>query len=84
MWDNGWSAGSGDLFRVTAFRQAIACGIDKEGLIADVYRGTTEPYFTWQPRWSRWYPDTGEVPTLEVAQRVVATRSGHNFHQFNR
>ena len=56
--DNGWQAGPGNLFQITAFRQAIAAAIGKRDLIQGVYRGLAEPHFTWQPRWSAFYPPT--------------------------
>ena len=56
MRDNGWSAGPGNLFRYIPFRQAMAMAIDKRSLIDGVYRGLAEPHYTWQPRFSQWYP----------------------------
>jgi len=56
MRDNGWNAGPGNLFRHTPFRQAMAMAINKQDLIEGVYRGLANPHFTWQPRFSRWYP----------------------------
>ncbi|MES3516328.1 MAG: ABC transporter substrate-binding protein [Natronomonas sp.] len=66
MRDNGWNAGPGNLFRITEFRQALACAINKEELIEGVYRGLAEPHFTWQPRFSQFYPGEGEIPTYGV------------------
>lgn len=59
--DNGWETGPGNLFRITAFRQAVAAAIDKRQLIDDVYRGLAETQFTWQPRWADFYPDSESV-----------------------
>lgn len=57
---NGWNAGPGNLFRHVPFRQALAAAIGKEELIQGVFRGLAEPHFTWQPRWSEFYPSTDE------------------------
>ena len=62
MRDNGWNAGPGNLFRITEFRQAIACAINKNELIEGVYRGLAQPHFTWQPRFSEFYPGDDEIP----------------------
>jgi len=56
--DNGWQTGPGNLFQITAFRQAVAAAIGKDELIQGIYRGLAEPHFTWQPRWSDFYPST--------------------------
>lgn len=64
MRDNGWNAGPGNLFRHTEFRQALACAINKDELIEGVYRGLAEPHFTWQPRFSQFYPGEDEIPTF--------------------
>ncbi len=61
MRDNGWNAGPGNLFRITEFRQAMASAINKEELIAGVYRGLAEPHYTWQPRFSDFYPGDDEL-----------------------
>jgi ABC-type transport system substrate-binding protein len=53
---NGWNAGPGNLFQLVPFRQALAAAISKQDLIDGVYRGLAEPHFTWQPRWSEFYP----------------------------
>jgi len=63
MRDNGWNTGPGNLFRYTPFRQALAVAISKQNLIDGVYRGLASPHFTWQPEWSRWYPDS-DLPTF--------------------
>ena len=57
--DNGWNAGPGNLFRHVPFRQALAAAISKDELIAGVYRDLANPHFTWQPRWSEFYPGDG-------------------------
>ena len=62
MRDNGWSAGPGNLFRKTKFRQGLGCAVDKEGIVRGVQRGFANVEYTWQPRWSRWYPEDAEVP----------------------
>ncbi|WP_128904353.1 ABC transporter substrate-binding protein [Halorubrum amylolyticum] len=54
--DNGWSAGPGNPFRITEFRQAVASAIDKRQLIDGVYRGLASGHFTWQPPWSEFHP----------------------------
>ena len=56
--DNGWQTGPGNLFQITAFRQAVAAAIGKDELIQGIYRGLAKPHFTWQPRWSDFYPPT--------------------------
>jgi len=55
---NGWNAGPGNLFQLVPFRQAMAAAISKQDLIDGVYRGLASPHFTWQPRWSEFYPET--------------------------
>ena len=57
---NGWNAGPGNLFQLVPFRQAMASAISKQDLIDGVYRGLASPHFTWQPRWSEFYPSTDE------------------------
>ncbi|MFC7186085.1 ABC transporter substrate-binding protein [Halorubrum yunnanense] len=54
--DNGWNAGPGNLFRHVPFRQALSAAISRDELISGVYRDLAEPHFTWQPRWSEFYP----------------------------
>lgn len=54
--DNGWQTGPGNLFQITEFRQAVAAAISKQRLIDGVYRGLASTHFTWQPRWSEFYP----------------------------
>ena len=66
MRDNGWNAGPGNPFRITEFRQAIACAINKAELIEGVYRGLAQPHFTWQPRFSDFYPGDDEISTFGV------------------
>jgi|GEM_PF-635890 len=62
MRDNGWSAGPGNLFRHTPFRQALAMAINKQELIEGVWRGLAKPHYTWQPEFSRWYPSDVDFP----------------------
>ena len=59
--DNGWTAGPGNLFQVTEFRQALAAAINKPELIEGVYRGFHNPHYTWQPEFSEWFPGTDEL-----------------------
>jgi len=54
--DNGWNSGPGNLFQITEFRQALAAAVDKQQIIDGIYRGLAETHFTWQPRWSEFYP----------------------------
>ncbi|SNR31400.1 ABC transporter substrate-binding protein [Halorubrum vacuolatum] len=61
MRDNGWTHGPGNLFTVTAFRQAIAAAINKEEFIEGILRGFAEPHFTWQPEFSEWFPEDLEL-----------------------
>ncbi|ERH00795.1 MAG: bacterial extracellular solute-binding protein, partial [Halonotius sp. J07HN6] len=63
MRDNGWNSGPGNLFRIPAFRRALACAINKNELIQGVYRGLADPHFTWQPRFSSFYPGDDAIPT---------------------
>ena len=53
---NGWQTGPGNPFQITAFRQALAAAIGKNELIEGIYRGLADEHFTWQPRWSAFYP----------------------------
>jgi len=79
MRDNGWNAGPGNLFRHKEFRQGLACAISKDKLIDGVYRGLAKKHFTWQPRFSEFYPDdddlkkfgTGDLYGREVARKRV-------------
>ncbi|MDB2241094.1 ABC transporter substrate-binding protein [Halorubrum ezzemoulense] len=57
---NGWNTGPGNMFQFVPFRQAMAAAIGKEELIQGVYRGLASSHFTWQPRWSEFYPSTDE------------------------
>ncbi|OYR62858.1 ABC transporter substrate-binding protein [Halorubrum ezzemoulense] len=57
---NGWNTGPGNMFQLVPFRQAMAAAIGKEELIQGVYRGLASSHFTWQPRWSEFYPSTDE------------------------
>ena len=66
MRDNGWTAGPGNLFRYTPFRQAMASAIDKEALISGVFRDFAETHFTWQPRFSNFYPPEDDIPQFGV------------------
>jgi peptide/nickel transport system substrate-binding protein len=61
MRDNGWNAGPGNLFRKKKFRQGLACAVDKQALVDGVFRGYANVEYTWQPRWSRWYPTDADV-----------------------
>ena len=72
MRDNGWNAGPGNLFRHTAFRQAIATAINKDELIEGIYRDLAEPHYTWQPDWSQWYPGDEEIPFFGTGDRYGA------------
>ncbi len=69
MRDNGWTTGPGNMFRHTAFRQAMAAAIDKQSLIDGVFRGFAETHFTWQPRFSEFYPPEEEIPQFGVGDR---------------
>ncbi len=62
MRDNGWNTGPGNLFRYKEFRQAVNASISKEELIEGVYRGLAEPHYTWQPRFSDFYPGDDDLP----------------------
>ncbi|WP_299236930.1 ABC transporter substrate-binding protein [Natronomonas sp.] len=63
MRDNGWSAGPGNLFQFVEFRRAMASAIGKTELIEGVYRGLAQPHYTWQPRFSDFYPGDDVVET---------------------
>ena len=79
MRDNGWSAGPGNLFRFVEFRRAMASAIGKTELIEGVYRGLAQPHYTWQPRFSDFYPGddaveaygTGELYGPDVAREFA-------------
>lgn len=71
MRDNGWTAGPGNLFRVTEFRQALAASIDKQELIEGVYRGFHNEHYTWQPAFSEWYPGTDELTLFGNSEEGV-------------
>ena len=62
MRDNGWNAGPGNMFQIKEFRQAMAAAIDKNQIVEGVFRGYATPHFTWQPEWSRWYPEDRDIP----------------------
>ena len=62
MRENGWNAGPGNLFREKKFRQGLGCAVDKETLVQGVYRDFANVEYTWQPRWSRWYPSNADIP----------------------
>ena len=64
MRDNGWNAGPGNLFRSRTFRQGLGCAVDKEKLVTGVFRDFAEVEYTWQPRWSKWYPGDEELTTF--------------------
>ncbi|TKX72585.1 MULTISPECIES: ABC transporter substrate-binding protein [Halorubrum] len=69
MRDNGWTTGPGNMFRHVPFRQAMASAIDKEGLIQGVFRDFAETHFTWQPRFSNFYPPEEDIPMFGVGDR---------------
>lgn len=60
--DNGWETGPGNLFQIKEFRQAVACAVGKQELIDGVYRGLAQPHYTWQPRFSEFYPGDDDLP----------------------
>lgn len=66
MRDNGWNAGEGNLFRNKKFRQGLGCAVDKEAVVTGIFRGYADPEFTWQPRWSRWYPGDEDLMQFGV------------------
>ena len=66
MRDNGWTTGPGNMFRHTPFRQAMASAIDKEALISGVFRDFAETHFTWQPRFSNFYPPEEDITQFGV------------------
>ncbi|MGM0446679.1 MAG: ABC transporter substrate-binding protein [Methanobacteriota archaeon] len=66
MRDNGWNTGPGNMFRHVPFRQAMAAAIDKDGLIQGVFRDFAETHFTWQPRFSEFYPPEDDIPQFGV------------------
>ncbi|PSP67450.1 ABC transporter substrate-binding protein [Halobacteriales archaeon QH_8_67_27] len=72
MRDNGWNAGPGNLFRYKEFRQAMAMAISKQDLIDGVFRGLAAPHFTWQPRFSQFYPGDDNVPQFGVGDMYGA------------
>jgi len=59
--DNGWNAGPGNLFRNRQFRQGLGCAIDKQAIADGIYNGYAQPHFTWQPEWSKWYPEDADI-----------------------
>jgi len=79
MRENGWNTGPGNLFRKKKFRQGLGCAIDKQTLVQGVFRDYANVEYTWQPRWSRWYPSdadmmefgTGELYGQEAAQSRI-------------
>ena len=66
MRDNGWNTGPGNMFRHVPFRQAMTAAIDKESLIQGVFRDFAETHFTWQPRFSEFYPPEDDIPQFGV------------------
>lgn len=62
MRDNGWTTGPGNLFRHKEFRQAVNAAISKQDLIDGVYRGLAQPHYTWQPRFTDFYPGDDDLP----------------------
>ena len=85
MRDNGWQTGPGNLFRYDEFRQAMACAIDKETLIDEVYEGLAEPHYTWQPSSTRWYPGDDALQTWGVGdlygEEVAKSLASQAFEQ---
>jgi peptide/nickel transport system substrate-binding protein len=77
MRDNGWNTGPGNLFRRKKFRQGLGCAVDKRRLVEGVFRGFAQVEFTWQPRWSKWYPEDADIPRYGVGDLygTEATRS---------
>ncbi|MFB6192325.1 MAG: ABC transporter substrate-binding protein [Haloarculaceae archaeon] len=77
MRDNGWNTGPGNLFRRKKFRQGLGCAVDKQRLVEGVFRGFAQVEFTWQPRWSKWYPEDADIPQYGVGDLygTEATRS---------
>ncbi|MFD1566455.1 ABC transporter substrate-binding protein [Halolamina litorea] len=79
MRENGWNAGPGNLFREKKFRQGLGCAVDKQTLVEGVFRGYANVEYTWQPRWSQWYPSeadmmefgTGDLYGAEAAQSRI-------------
>ena len=80
MRDNGWNAGPGNLFRKRKFRRGLGCAVDKQRLVKGVYRGFADVEYTWQPQWSKWYPDdtsditefgTGDLYGKEATQSRI-------------
>ena len=69
MRDNGWTTGPGNMFRHIPFRQAMAAAIDKQSLIQGVFRDFAETHFTWQPRFSNFYPPEDNIPMFGVGDR---------------
>ena len=61
MRDNGWTTGPGNLFRNKQFRQGLGCAVDKQRLVTGVFRDFADVEYTWQPRWSNWYPQNADV-----------------------
>ena len=59
--DNGWNAGPGNLFRNRKFRQGLGCAVDKKKIANGVYNGYAVPHYTWQPEWSKWYPENADI-----------------------
>lgn len=70
MRDNGWTGGPGNLFRYKEFRQAIATAVNKNELIQGVLRGLGDPHFTWQPRFSQFYPGDDQITQFGVEPNV--------------
>ena len=79
MRENGWNTGPDNLFRKKKFRQGLGCAIDKQTLVQGVFRDYANVEYTWQPRWSRWYPSdadmmefgTGDLYGQEAAQSRI-------------
>ena len=77
MRDNGWTTGPGNLFRNKQFRQGLGCAVDKQRLVTGVFRDFADVEYTWQPRWSNWYPQNADVMQFGTGELYgsEATRS---------
>ncbi|MBP1985643.1 ABC transporter substrate-binding protein [Halolamina salifodinae] len=91
MRENGWNAGPGNLFREKKFRQGLGCAVDKQTLVEGVFRGYANVEYTWQPRWSRWYPSdadmmefgTGDLYGSEPAQSRIEEAISNVDHEYS-
>ena len=77
MRDNGWTTGPSNLFRNKQFRQGLGCAVDKQRLVTGVFRDFADVEYTWQPRWSNWYPQDTDVMQFGTGELYgpEATRS---------